>query len=68
MALILMLGDHAARAERELVASGFEAVKESVRSRGGATGVEGELRVLMRVLRVAAIVLWRWRVCFSGRW
>lgn len=40
MALILMLGDHTAGAEREWVASRFVALKEFVRCRGGATCVD----------------------------
>ena len=55
------MGDHAARAEREWVGSGFVAVKESVRSRGGATGVdEGVARSSNSSAEV--------RVCFSQRW
>ena len=36
--------------------------------RRSSSGVDGELRVLMRVLRVAAMALLMYRVNFRGRW
>lgn len=33
-----------------------------------SSGVDGELRMLIRLLRVAAMALWRCSVYFRGRW
>ena len=54
-----MLGDHVAKAERERVAGGFVAVKEFVRCRGGATGVdEGVTRSSNSFVEVEGVLEW----------
>ena len=39
-----------------------------LKPRRSSSGVDGELRMLIRVLRAAAMALWRYKVYLSGRW